>query len=102
MRLECFHAIRYLPTYNGIDTFNEFECTENGWSLPDDMKPIKCRHIICPALLDVSEEIEVECRWRDQACTSLVPVPYVHENVNDEIYQHCECNTAAYKCKKEG
>ena len=94
--------IRYLPTYNGIDTFNEFECTENGWSLPDDMKPIKCRHVSCPAPYDVGGEVEVECTMRDQACTSLVPGQRSHININDEKYQHCECHEAAYKCKKEG
>ena len=105
MRLECFFASQYFPTYNGVDAFTEIECTESGWSLPDDMKPIKCEFVSCPPLLDVSNlfvDIELECKGRDKACTSLVPGSFSHEDVNDEKYRHCECTYVAYRCKKEG
>ena len=102
MRLQCFNVYQqYFPTYNGVDTFTEIECTESGWSLPDDMKPIKCQHISCPKLLDAGEDIDWYCRYRDQACTSLVPDQRSHIDYNDEKYQHCECGHAAYRCKKE-
>ena len=39
VRLGCFWSLWYFPTYNGVDTLTEFECTESGWSLPDDIKP---------------------------------------------------------------
>ena len=111
VKLSCMNVYNipeynYFPTYNGIDPFLQIECTENGWSLPDNMKPIKCQHIFCPPLDDVAiyvgEEIELVCDERDFVCTHPigVPDPY-HENINDEKYQHCECKYAVYKCKKE-
>ena len=93
---------QFFPTYNGLDPFGEFECTESGWSLPDDMKPIECKHISCPPLIDVSDDVEVNCLNRDPACVSLVPGKYYWHNDGGQKYRHCECNRALYRCKKEG
>ena len=102
VRLACFFAYQYFPTYNGVDPFEEIECTENGWSLPDDMEPIQCQHAFCPQLLDDGDEVEAVCDRRDRVCTSKDPdIDIFDYDVNDEKYQHCECNSAFYKCKKE-
>ena len=91
---------KYFPTYNGLDPFEKFECTESGWSLSDDMKPIECKHVFCPPLIDVGNDVEVACLHRDSACVSLVPGKYYWDD--DKKYRHYECNRALYKCKKEG
>ena len=69
-------------------------------NVPDDMKPIECKHVFCPPLIDVGNDVEVACLGRDPACVSLVPGKYYWND--DEKYRHCECNRALYKCKKEG
>ena len=101
VRLSCFWSQWYFPTYNRVDAFTEFECTESGWSLPDDMKPIRCKHVTCPSLLDLGEEIVSECRRRDDVCTDAAGNMSWPEEVNDEKYQHCTCYDASYQCKKE-
>ena len=89
VRFTCFFEHRNFPTINGIDVFDEIECTESGWSLPDDMKPIRCKHVSCPPLLDAGKEVDLECKDRFGACKG-------------EKCQEQECNGALYKCKKEG
>ena len=73
VRLECSWSIWNFPTYNGVDPFTEIECTVNGWSLPNDMKPVKCKHITCPAVPELGEEIVSECLRRDSRCIYEVP-----------------------------
>ena len=98
VRFSCFFENRNFPTINGVDIFDKIECTESGWSLPDDMKPIWCEHVSCPPLLDAGEEVRVECKERDAACKAKKPYT---EDVNDERYQDCQCSSAIYQCKKE-
>ena len=81
VRLSCFFDSLYFPTYNGINPFNEFECTESGWSLPVDMKPIQCKHVSCPPLLDVGDEVSLKCYRRDQACATRKPPA---DDINNE------------------
>ena len=88
VRLSCFFQNVYFPTINGIDIFDEIECTENGWSLPDDMKPIWCEHVSCPPPRTGSSEVDVECISRDMAC-------------DDKNDQECKCSTVMYKCKTD-
>ena len=104
VKLSCMNVYNipeynYFPTYNGIDPLTEIECTKNGWSLPVDMKPLYCAHVFCPPIIDVGEEVDVECTRRDETCRTSKPYT---EDINDERYQDCECEIAEYSCKKEG
>ena len=99
IRLSCWDENDYFPTYNGSDPLNEIECTENGWSLPADMKQLYCEHVFCPPIPAVGEEVHVECRERDYTCVSSKPYA---EDINDEVYHDCYCENAEYSCKKEG
>ena len=104
MKFTCWFAHYYYPTYNG-SVIDAIECTENGWSLPEDIKPIKCEHIKCPPLPDVGDEVDLVCRRRNYKCIQAVTSDDSQlsaDNMDNEIFQHCHCQRASYKCKKEG
>ena len=88
LKIKCFFDYEYFPTINGIDIFDEIECTENGWSFPEDMDAVRCKKVSCPQLLDPGDEIDLECTTKYGACEECTGVSY-------------KCSRAAYKCKKE-
>ena len=88
LKITCFFEHRWFPTINGIDTFDEIECTENGWSFPEDMDAVRCKKVSCPQLLDPGDEMDLECTRQDDGCEECTGVSY-------------KCSRAAYKCKKE-
>ena len=89
VHLDCW-GDKFYPTYNGVDPFDKIECTKTGWSLPDDMKPIMCKHITCPPIPYFGEEIETTCTYWDESC---------HWNLEaDESTEDCMCHQAVSRC----
>lgn len=104
MTFTCSFANYYYPTYNG-SVIDAIECTDHGWSLPEDIQPITCQHIKCPPLPNVGDEVDLECRRRDFRCTEAITSDdsqLAADNMDNEIFQHCQCQRASYRCKKEG
>ena len=103
VRIYCYADYHYYPTYNG-SLFDAFKCTENGWSLPDNIQPIRCEHIKCPPLPNVGDEISLECIRRGLKCMEAATSDpqLIADDINNEIFQNCECTGARFTCKKEG
>ena len=88
LKITCFFEHRWFPTINGIDTFDEIECTENGWFFPEDMDDVRCKLVSCPQLLDPGNDIDLQYREQQGACEECTGVSY-------------KCSGATYKCKQE-
>ena len=106
VELTCWD-IQYFPTYNGIDPLDEIECIDSKWSLPDDMRFIRCQPLICswPPLPDFGKKVWNKCIQRDDVCVAInlgVEVNDLFENSSKPSYENhenCFCQEALSMCK---
>ena len=66
VKIEC--PVDFFPSNNG-SPIDEIECTQTGWSLPNDMQPVTCEPITCPPVPNFGKDIESKCQWRHSECS---------------------------------
>ena len=86
---------------------DKIECIDSKWSLPDDMRFIRCQPLICswPPLPDFGKKVWNKCIQRDDVCVAInlgVDVNDLFENSSKPSYENhenCFCQEALSMCK---
>ena len=86
VRIEC--PTDFFPSSNG-SPLDEIECSQTGWSLPQDMQPVTCEPITCPPVPEFGKDIESKCQWRHTECSGR------------SDGEDCQCTFALFSCKKD-